>query len=115
MAAEDLERTIQELNAAMQALVAAINPAAAAQLEKTKADREYVADIKKLNKEAEDARKKAIEKEKNNTNKKYLLIFESNFLSTKEHSFKTETYTVDVSIKKHCIVYFRKKYISNNR
>lgn len=64
MAAEDLERTIEELNAAMQALVAAINPAAAAQLERTKADREYVADIKKLNKEAEDARKKALEKEK---------------------------------------------------
>lgn len=48
MAAEDLDRTIDELNAAMQALVAAINPAAAAQLEQTKALRDSIAEEKKL-------------------------------------------------------------------
>jgi len=58
MAAEDLERTIDELNAAMQALVAAINPAAAATLEKTKADRDAIAEAKKL-RDDEKAKKKA--------------------------------------------------------
>ena len=57
MAAEDLERTIEELNAAMQALVAAINPAAAATLEKTKADRDAIAEAKKL-RDDEKAKKK---------------------------------------------------------
>ena len=62
MAAEDLERTIEELNAAMQALVAAINPAAAATLEKTKADRDALAEAKKLRDDEKAKKKTAAEK-----------------------------------------------------
>lgn len=47
MAAEDLERTIEELNAAMQELVRVIAPQAAAEVERTKATRDAAAAARK--------------------------------------------------------------------